>query len=105
MLSQHAPHTLTTFTPTQPPTLQLATTIGLLPLQAVNTAMGTSLHSMQEILTGNKEMDAFTYGVITAQVVAGLLVTTGVLYATKVQLHRAMQEASHVEMHAHQAID
>ncbi|KNC86284.1 hypothetical protein SARC_01546 [Sphaeroforma arctica JP610] len=68
--------------------------LACIPMQFLNTWMGTKLKSIQDVLAGGGSMDAMTYALFVGQLVVGALLLAGVLYATKIEFHKMVGEES-----------
>ncbi|KNC80049.1 hypothetical protein SARC_07578 [Sphaeroforma arctica JP610] len=73
------------------------TALGLFPTQAMNTYIGTQLNDIQEIINGDKTMDVVTYMIYAVQIVAGIVLTTGVFYKAKIELYKATHDYEAVD--------
>ncbi|KNC85585.1 hypothetical protein SARC_02242 [Sphaeroforma arctica JP610] len=69
------------------------TLVGCIPMQVVNTYMGTTLRDIRDVLARRGEVSVFTYAVFAAQLVVGILLLAGVLYATKVEFNKMVENS------------
>eukprot|EP01134_Creolimax_fragrantissima_P004776 CFRG4776T1 len=80
------------------PCYTVASLLGCFPTQLLNTYMGTTLKSIQDVLAGGGEMDVTTYAVFAGQLIIGVLLLAMVLYATKIEFHSMVGEQAIASM-------
>eukprot|EP01137_Pigoraptor_chileana_P035216 Opistho-2@28923 len=76
----------------EPAIYTAATVVGLLPTQIVNTYIGTTLHTVEDVIEGKSDMKAGSYAILLLQIVLGIALSYYVVRRAQQELNGATGE-------------